>query len=74
MPVPELRLTFDNVRDKNLEQLKTLSRAIFPIKYHVCSSIVHGPDLLLTDCFCALQDAVYEEIIKAGELSRLGAA
>lgn len=29
----ELMLTYDGVRDKNLEQLKTLSRAIFPVRY-----------------------------------------
>ena len=32
---PELAITFDEVRVKNVEQLKTLNLAIFPIKYQV---------------------------------------
>ncbi len=35
MPSQQLKLSFDEVRDKNLEQLKLLNSVIFPIKFPV---------------------------------------
>ena len=32
-PKVELAIAFDTIRDKNLEQLRVLNRAIFPINY-----------------------------------------
>ena len=31
----ELQITFDDLREQNVEQLKILNRAVFPIKYQV---------------------------------------
>ncbi len=33
--MPDHEITFDEVREQNLEQLKILNRAIFPINYQV---------------------------------------
>ena len=39
--MPDLEITFDEVRKQNIEQLKILNRAIFPIKYQVIRFSCH---------------------------------
>ncbi len=48
--MPDLEITFDEVRKQNIEQLKILNRAIFPINYQViqCSChCCHSDDLVV---------------------------
>ncbi len=48
--MPDLEITFDEVRKQNIEQLKILNRAIFPINYQVIRvscHYCHSDDLLI---------------------------
>ena len=48
--MPDLEITFDEVRKQNIEQLKILNRAIFPINYQVIRfshNRCHSDDLLV---------------------------
>lgn len=61
-----LPITFDNVRDKNIEQLRVLNRAIFPINYPermyqdvlACGEVTHlayHNDVLIGAIACRLE-------------------
>ena len=61
----QLPITFDGIREKNLEQLKVLNRAIFPINYQdrlykdilacACTQLAYYNDVLIGAIACRLE-------------------
>lgn len=61
----DLKITFDCVRDKNVEQLRVLNNVLFPINYQV-----HKRDTPLTHS--VQQESYYRDCLASEEMSQLG--
>ena len=76
----DLDISFVEVRDENVEQLKVLNRAIFPINYQVnqgsvCGSARPSSAVRHSHSACApSQDRVYKDILASGQVTQLGAS
>jgi hypothetical protein len=82
---PKLQVTFGGLRSKNIEQLKMLNAAIFPIKYQVppLDTSMIRCSIVKTACICTCanrrccvmhQDGFYRECCAAGDVTQLGEA
>ena len=61
----DLKITFDCVRDKNIEQLRVLNNVLFPINYQATK---HTPFQTHT----VQQESYYRDCLASEEMSQLG--
>ena len=66
----ELKITFDSMRDKNIEQLKVLNNVLFPIRYQASEPVSgHSPELLNA---LLQQESYYRDCLASEEMSQFG--